>query len=326
MMYNKFGFTIVLLLSFFAVSAQRGFYVVKDSLTQEPLPYANIDFLNGYGIFSDENGKLVSNKDLPEKIKISYVGYQAKTVLLSTVQGSDIFLKPSSNMLEELKVVVSKEDLKKRKEFVTKPLLHDDMDQMYWSSIGQQIAFYIPQEKRKSVLKSIVIPLIVKDIHQGITETSFEDEPYGTMVKFEFMRNDANIPGEKLYDYNKVFVIEVAKISEKVEVKFEEELPIPENGFFVVMTIIGKTNIQGEYVSEVPYSVAEYRSQEKKIMKIILPNYPLVEAPKGKLTLFRHLFANSGSWRQIDKPMVYKKDKKYPLYNIGVGYTITGYQ
>ncbi|MGX7667104.1 hypothetical protein [Flavobacterium pedocola] len=324
-MYKNFFYTGILLLSFFSVFGQQGIYVVKDSITREPLPYANIDFLNGYGFFADENGKLVTNKELPEKIKISYVGYQAKMVVLNKVHGADIFLKPSTKMLDEMKIVVAKEDLGKRKEFVTKPFLHGNMDQMYWSSIGQQIAFYIPQEKRKSELKSVVIPLILKDIHQGITEVSFEDEPYGTLVKFEFMSNDNGLPGEKLYEYTKVFVIYSAELKDKVEVKFEEQLAIPEKGFFVVMTVIGKTDTRGKYVSELPYSVADYRNQDKKIMKIILPNYPLVKAPNGLPTFFRNLFAASKNWRQIEKPMVFKKDEKYPLYNIGIGYTISGY-
>ena len=110
-----------------------------------------------------------------------------------------------------------------------------------------------------------------------------------------------------------------------MEVKFEEQLPIPENGFFVVMTVVGRTSTSGKYISEVPYSVADYRNQEKKIMKIILPNYPLVEAPNGLPTFFRNVFATSKNWRQIEKPMIFKKDKNYPLYNIGIGYTVTGY-
>lgn len=324
-MYNRNLYTVILLLSFFAVFGQQGFFVVKDSISKESLPYANIDFLNGYGIFSDENGKLITNKDMPDKIKVSYVGYHPRIVHLKEVRGADIFLKPSTKVMEEMKIVVTKEDLGKRKEFVTKPFLHGNMDQMYWSSIGQQVAFYIPFQKRKSELKSVVIPLIVKDIHQGITEVSFEDEPYGTMVKFEFVSNNNGLPGEKLYDYTKVFVIYSAELKDKVEVKFEEQLSIPENGFFVMMTVVGKTDTRGKYISELPYSIADYRNQSKKIMKIILPNYPLVEAPNGVPTFFRNIFAISKNWRQIEKPMVFKKDKEYPLYNIGIGYTISGY-
>lgn len=323
-MYKQVYYVVVMLLIFSSGFGQQGFYVVKDSITLEALPYANIDFLIGYGIFSDENGKF-PNKDLPEKIKVSYVGYDSRLLFLNKVQVADIFLKPSAKILEEMKIVVSKEDLEQRKEFVTKPFLHGNMDQMYWSSIGQQVAFYIPQERRKSELKAVVIPLIVKDIHQGITEVSLEDEPYGTMVKFEFMRNDKGLPGEKLYDYTKVFVIYSAELKDKVEVKFEEQLAIPENGMFVMMTVVGKTDTRGKYVSELPYFVADYRNQGKKTMKIILPNYPLVEAPNGLPTFFRNLFAPSKTWRQIEKPMVFKKDKKYPLYNIGIGYTTVGY-
>jgi hypothetical protein len=319
---NRLLFVSILLL-FSTLYAQERYLIVKDSITKETLPYTNIDLQNGYGLFTDENGRVALDIEIPNKIKITHIGYASKIILVDGIIGNEILLKPEINILNEMKISTVRKDSKNRKEYTVKPLLHDNIDEMYWSSIGQQYAFYIPNEKKNSILKSVAIPLIVKDLYQGMTESSFEENPYGTMVKFEFMSNSNNLPETKLYDYEKIFVIHSGKISQKVEVKFDESIAIPDNGFFVVMTVIGKTNENGEYISELPFIVNEIHGEKKKSVKIILPNYPLTEASKGQLTLFRNVFSDVVKWNRINRPMVYKRDKKYPLYNIGVGYTIS---
>lgn len=304
--------------------AQERYFVVKDSITKETLPYTNINFLNGYGIFSDEYGKVMLHKDVPNQIKITHIGYLDKIVSLGELHGNaDIFLTPSAEILGELKMTVSRNEAKKRKEYVVKPRMHENSNEMYWSSLGQQFAFFIPNDRKNSILKSVAIPVIVKDLYQGMADQSFEDHPYGTMMKFEFMSNVGNQPGKKVYDYDKIFVIQSAKVEGKVEVQFDETIAVPENGFFVVMTVIGKTNENGEYVPELPFGIREVNGEKKKYIKIILPNYPLVADSKNQLTLFRHVFGASENWSRIERPMVYKKDKKYPMYNIGIGYTIS---
>lgn len=317
---------IILLTVLFLVSelySQERFVVVKDSITKETLPYSSVDFQNGYGLFTDEDGRANLSSEMPNKIKITYVGYTSKIVSVDKLTGNEVLLKPEVNILNEVKISASRKAVKKQKEFVVKPSLHDNIDEMYWSSIGQQFAFYIPSEKENGILKSVTIPLIVKDLYQGITESSFEESPYGTMVRFEFMRNSGMLPNAKLYDYEKIFVIQCDKVSDKVSVKFEEPIVIPDEGFFVVMTVIGKTDKNGEYVSELPFVVNDLRGEKKKSMKIILPNYPLVELSKGRLMLYRNVFSDAVKWNRIERPMVYKKDKKYSPFTIGIGYTVS---
>lgn len=313
---------VFLLFAMSTLYSQVNYLVVKDSITKETLPYTSIDLLNGYGLFTDENGKAFLDKEVPNRIKITHIGYKPKQVLVDRVIENMILLQPDVNLMNEMKISVSK-NLKKRKEVVVKPVVHNNINEMYWSSIGQQYAFYIPNEKKNGVLKSVTIPVIVKDLYQGMAESSFEDNPYGTMVRFEFMSNSKNLPDSKLYEYEKIFVIHSGKVSQKVEVKFDESIPIPENGFFVVMTVIGKTNEKGEYVSELPFIVNQINGEKKKSTKIILPNYPLVEAEDKQLTLFRNVFSDVAKWNRIQRPMVYKSGKKYPLYNIGIGYAVS---
>jgi len=313
------------LFSFFEMTAQQHRLTVKDSITNEALPYASINLLNGFGLFTDENGQVVLERDAPKTIRITYVGYASKEISIDQLTSPVVVLRPEANALNEVRVVNSKKAKGKRKEYTVNPHLHDNINKMYWSSIGQQYAFYIPNTKKEAILKSITIPLIVKDIHQGMTETSFETNPYGTMVNIAFMSNSNQLPGGKLYDYEKKVVIHSGKVNEQITVDFEEEIDMPEEGLFITMTVIGKTNKQGMYVPEMPYAIRELPDRKKKIIKIILPNYALVEAPKGQLTYFRNVFSDITKWERITRPMVYKNEKEYPFLNVGIGYTFSGY-
>ena len=318
-------FLILFLFSCFGMSAQQRNLTVKDSITKEILPYASVNLLNGYGLFTDENGQVSLEKDAPKTIKITYVGYAPKTVLVDKLETPVILLQPEANTLNEVKIVNTNKTKGKRKDFTVKPHLHDNINKMYWSSIGQQYAFYIPNTKKDGILKSVTIPLIVKDIHQGMTEDSFQTEPYGTLVSIGFVTNSNQLPDKKLYDYEKKVIIDSGKVTEQITVNFEEEIEIPEEGLFMTMTVIGKTNKQGVYVPEMPYAIRELPDRKKKIIKIILPNYALVEAPKGQLTYFRNVFSDITKWERITRPMVYKNEKEYPFLNVGIGYTFSGY-
>lgn len=316
---------IFFLLSSILMSAQQRRLTVKDSITNEALPYASINLLNGFGLFTDEKGEVLLERDAPKAIRITYMGYASKEIVMDKLTSPVILLQPEANALNEVKVVNSKKGKGKRKDFTVKPQLHDNINKMYWSSIGQQYAFYIPNAKKESILKSVTIPLIVKDIHQGMTETSFETDPYGTMVNIAFMTNSNQLPDKKLNDYEKKVVIHSGKVTGQVTVDFDEEIEIPEEGLFLTMTIIGKTNRQGMYVPEMPYAIRELPDRKKKAIKIILPNYALVEAPKGQLTYFRNVFSDITKWERITRPMVYKNEKEYPFLNVGIGYTFSGY-
>ncbi|MFY0483580.1 hypothetical protein ACI6PS_13360 [Flavobacterium sp. PLA-1-15] len=321
-MNHKLRFLIPLLFLAVGISAQQRRLTIKDSLTNEALPYASINLLNGFGLFTDDNGQVTLEKDAPKTIKITYMGYASKEVALDKLTNPIIFLQPEANALSEVKVV-NKKGNGKRKDFTVKPQLHDNINKMYWSSIGQQYAFYIPNTKKDGILKSITIPLIVKDIHQGMAEDPFETNPYGTMVNIAFMTNANQLPDKKLNDFEKKVVIQSNTIKDQITVNFDQEIEMPDDGLFVTFTIIGKTNKQGNYQPEMPYVIQEF--DKKKKVKIILPNYALVEAPKGQLTYYRNVFSNITKWERITRPMVYKNEKEYPFLNVGIGYTFSGY-
>ena len=78
-------------------------------------------------------------------------------------------------------------------------------------------------------------------------------------------------------------------------------------------------------LSEIPYDENYVNGTKKKFLKLILPDYPLVENPQGVLTFFRYQFSENNNWERIKKPMIYSKNKDYPFFNIGFGYSIIQY-
>lgn len=316
---------LILFLTCATCFSQNRTLTVKDAVTHEVLPFASINLLNGFGLYSNENGQVILEQETPNKIQISYVGYLNKIIFVDQLTNDAVLLTPEENKLEVVEIIVSKKDRKARKEFSVKPLIHDDINKMYWSAIGQQYAFFIPNSKENGRLQSITIPIITKDLHQGITETTFESDPYGTLVKIEFASVLDHLPHKKIFDYEKNVIIHAGRSSEKITIPIEAVIPIPEEGLFVTMTIMGKTDKKDVFQSELPYAIINLHDRKKKIIKIILPNYPLVIAPKGVKTYFRNIFSNEVKWERINRPMIFKDQKEYPIYNIGIGYTFTGY-
>ena len=315
----------ILLFTFLNCFSQSRTLTVKDEVTNAVLPFASVNLLNGFGLYTNEIGQVILAQETPNKIQISYVGYLNKIIFIDQLKNNTVLLTPEENKLEEVEIIVSKKDRKVRKKYSVKPVIHDDINKMYWSAIGLQYAFFIPNSKENSRLQSIIIPVITKDLHQGITETTFESDPYGTLVKIEFTSVLDNLPHKKLYDYEKKVIIHAGRISEKITIPIEEIIPIPEEGLFITMTIMGKTNKKDVFQTELPYAFMNLYDRKKKIIKIILPNYPLVKAPKGTETYFRNVFSNEVKWERISRPMVFKNQQEYPIYNIGIGYTFTGY-
>ena len=80
--------------------------------TKEPVVYANISFLNSNkGISSQENGAfnlLIDKKYLESKIHISCLNYKDTIVNAKDLHKNTLFLKPVSEVLEEIILMIAK--------------------------------------------------------------------------------------------------------------------------------------------------------------------------------------------------------------------------
>lgn len=300
--------------------AQKKFTVI-DASTKAPVPYAGINLNNGYGIYAGEDGSVIITDTSVTAITVSSVGYREKRADISSI--TDVLtLEPQPIELKE--VVVSKKKSKKRED-VIKPKLHRDNGAMYMSSIGLQYAFLVKSDNKEAYLSKIILPVFKAAFEAEGRPGTFDKVPFRTFVKIEVLENNNGQPGERLFDFGQVAIVDNNK-EEPFGITLTEELPVAENGMFLQITILGRVNPDGSLSNEVGYLTStDPDGSIRKWPKYCQPNFPLVVRPKGVLTFIRKPFSNNKSWHAINEPHLHEI-KKYPDFNIGFGYTIIAYE
>lgn len=294
--------------------------IILDSISNLPVKYANINLLNGFGIFSNENGKLNISDINVKSIEISHISYESKKLDLRKKNDSVIFLTPKIIKLNE--IVIAQKNLNIIKSVNTKPKKHSNYKEMYFSSIGFKLAFKInAYENKINFLRSIEIPLFKKANDETKKLYSEKLYPYKTLVKIEILESIDDKPGENLYDYINYEIINSDLINDSFVSIFEKNIRIPVEGLFVSVTFIGKVNYKNELIIEMPYDINE-KYPDGKFTKYILPNIPIISRQNDTKTFFRFDYETEVNWKQIEKPMIYDKNKEYPIYDIGIGYKI----
>jgi len=319
-MKKQFLFNLIAVFAVYLSFSQNTKIVILDSISNLPIKYANVNFLNGFGVFSSENGSIMISDLNVNSIEISHVSYESKKIDLKKINNSIVLLKPKIIKLDE--IIIKKEKLKLLKKINSKPKIHNNYKEMYFSAIGLKLAFKINSSDNKiNMLKSIEIPLFKKT--NDATKNSDPDKqyPYKTLIKIEILESINDKPGENLYDYNKYEIINSELLNDSFISKFEKSIKIPENGLFVVVTFIGKVNENNLLIAEMPYDI-HIKYPDKKFIKWILPNIPITAREKNTNTFFRFDYETESNWKQIEKPIIYDKNKEYPIFDIGIGYKI----
>lgn len=319
-MKKQFLFTLFAVFNIFFSYSQNTKIVILDSISNLPIKYANVNFLNGFGVFSNENGSIMISDLNVNSIEISHVSYESKKIDLKKINNSIVLLNPKIINLDE--IVIKKEQLKLLKTINSKPKVHSNYKEMYFSAIGLKLAFKINSPDNKiNFLKSIEIPLFKKT--NDATKDSYLEKqyPYKTLIKVEILESVDDKPGENLYDYNKYEIINSERLNDAFISTFEKSIKIPEKGLFVVVTFIGKVDENNLLIAEMPYDI-NLKYPDKKFIKWILPNIPITAREKNTKTFFRFDYETESNWKQFEKPIIYDKNKEYPIFDIGIGYKI----
>ncbi|MCK8143401.1 carboxypeptidase-like regulatory domain-containing protein [Flavobacterium sp. I-SCBP12n] len=319
-MKKQFLFTLLAVFNIYFSYSQNTKILVLDSISNLPIKYANVNFLNGFGVFSNEKGNIMISDLNINSIEISHVSYESKKIDLNKINNSIVLLKPKIIKLDE--IVIKKEKLKLLKTISLKPKIHSNYKEMFFSAIGLKLAFKINSSGNKiNFLKSIEIPLFKKT--NDATKDFYPEKkyPYKTLIKVEILKSIDDKPGEKLYDYNKYEIINSELLNDSFISTFEKNIKIPENGLFVVLTFIGKVDENNLLITEMPYDINK-KFPDRKFIKWILPNIPITASDKNSNTFFRFDYGTESNWKQIEKPINYDNNKEYPIFDIGIGYKI----
>lgn len=296
--------------------------IVLDSITKKPVAYAGINLNNNYGIYSNDNGTATIADSLVNRATITSIGYAGKIVALQK-EVEIVYLAPEPIELNE--VVVTQAKKIKRKEQIVKPKIHQDNNAIQMSRATAQYAFLVPANKADTYLTAIALPLIKIAFEAEGYPGVFKKVVFRTLVRIEVLANNNGLPGEKLNNYEQYAVITNAVNDKKFDLLLNEELPLPAEGLFVQLTMLGKADENGNLINELPYTNIDRNGKTTaKFFKWMQPNFPIVVRPKGTLTFVKFAFIENSSWQTINEPALHEY-KKYPDFNIGFGYTTVSY-
>ena len=76
---------------------------VKDSITNEPVPFVSVYFGNDSGGYTDEQGAIAIPSEI-EQIRFSHICYESKSIAKVTVDSQTIFLVPKSINIDEVAI------------------------------------------------------------------------------------------------------------------------------------------------------------------------------------------------------------------------------
>ena len=97
--YRRFLLLLAMLKAVTFANAQT--VIVKDSITNESIPFVSVYFGNDTGGYTDENGKITIPNEA-EQIWLSHICYETKSISKITADSQTIILVPKSINLDEL--------------------------------------------------------------------------------------------------------------------------------------------------------------------------------------------------------------------------------
>lgn len=295
--------------------AQNVQFSVKDSITKKPIGYVNLRINNKYQMVSNENGEFSVDDASIHTFEFSCMGYVDKLIQRADL-ASDVFLTPSVTKLKEV-VVNSKPKLKPKSSSVSAET-HQDFSKSFTSNHSMSLAFFVEGALNESYLEAITIPIMPLNL-----KAPSHSSHYKTVIAIETLEaTEAKTPGGYYYNFKQIAVIDSEKSYNKVEIVLDEPLSIPENGFFVQITILGKADNSNKLILEMPYHTQNVNGKEMNFIKLMKPYFPLVKEQKGVTTFIKiRADLEQAKWNRINWPVIDNSIIDNPVYNIGFGYT-----
>lgn len=317
---------IFLLLFFVSISFSQT--KIKDAQSSYPVSYATVSFNNGNGLFANDEGEFVFTKKLYPDIDTLYIsalGYKDFKIATSNLPNT-ILMATETNALDE--VLITAKTNRKFKEEKIKPYLDDDYYHCWLPTIESEIAVYFtnPDAALKKITK-VLFPITLESKDWDKRKRSNADKkPFSTLFKVNFYNNENGFPGKEIINRTIVF-----RVTEKDGDQFtldvtDEDIFIPESGFFVSLQVLGYTDDKGKLLSNKKYK--EIKSNDGSIIKIPTNFRPLLpftdKIPQSK-TFVKRVFINGNQWTRFEKGSNFQStllQSGHNNYGIGLIYNV----
>lgn len=209
----------------FFLFSQKKKVTIVDSITKKHIDYANIKYLNSKkGTFSDNLGIFDLNIKASEKVLISVLGYQSKTILVKEIKDT-LSLNPKSIILDEILIKTNS-----NKDYG----YHLKKSKFLGSSIKRSvIAVYIENDK--------------KDIESFISSLHFKIRKRGNLISIVrphlyTVNTKTKLPEKELLEYN-IVVKEQKKRKGLLTVDISKKnIIFPKEGVFLALEWVGNTD------------------------------------------------------------------------------------
>lgn len=223
--------TILLALVVMAGQAQQTM-TVKDSITNEPIPFVSVYFGNDTGGYTDENGKITIPNEA-EQIWLSHICYETKSISKITADSQTIILVPKSINLDEVAISAK---VPKRIKTTAVGLMKAKTQTKHKGANGFEMALFIPYDStwtESPYIQSILASLDYSTHWLVFTEIK---TPIYATLRFDLRLPDAKTGAPKDESLiNGGIILPSGQRLSKNGISLSRPILFPRTGVFVVV-------------------------------------------------------------------------------------------
>ena len=223
--------TILLALVVMAGQAQQTM-TVKDSITNEPIPFVSVYFGNDTGGYTDEKGAIAIPNEA-EQIWLSHICYETKSISKITADSQTIILVPKSINLDEVAISAR---IPKRIKTTEVGSMKAKTQTKHKGANGFEMALFIPYDStwtETPYIHSILASLDYSTHYLVFTEIK---TPIYATLRFDLRLPDAktNAPKDESIIGGGIILPSSQKLG-KDGISLINPIPFPRTGVFVVV-------------------------------------------------------------------------------------------
>ena len=223
--------TILLALVVMAGQAQQTM-IVKDSITNESIPFVSVYFGNDTGGYTDENGKITIPNEA-EQIWLSHICYETKSISKITADSQTIILVPKRINLDEVAISAK---VPKRIKTTEVGLMKAKTQTKHKGANGFEMALFIPYDStwtESPYIQSILASLDYSTHWLVFTEIK---TPIYATLRFDLRLPDAKTGAPKDESLiNGGIILPSGQRLNKNGISLSRPIPFPQTGVFVVV-------------------------------------------------------------------------------------------
>ena len=206
--------------------------IVKDSITNEPIPFVSVYFGNDTGGYTDKKGAIAIPNEAA-KMRLSHICYETKSISKITVDSQTIFLVPKSINLDEVAISAK---VPKRIKTTEVGLMKAKTQTKHKGANGFEMAMFIPYDStwtETPYIHSILASLDYSTHYLVFTEIK---NPIYATLRFDLRLPDAKTGApkdESLIDGG--IILPSGQKLGKDGISLTRPIPFPQTGVFVVV-------------------------------------------------------------------------------------------